>query len=156
MLYEVITELACFDIRPLPAVSLPESLLYEVFANLIVNSIRYGKAEDETIDRITSYNVCYSKLLRGVIGIVRCLGGQVLHSTHDIHHGLQGAIGGGQHGGGVFHVALGYGDTVALSLHTGRITSYNVCYTKLLRDFIFRPRGSLFGNAKAADAAATT
>lgn len=43
-------EFACFDIHPLPLVSLPESQFYEVFANLISNSIRYSKSEDEPIE----------------------------------------------------------------------------------------------------------
>ena len=78
------------------------------------------------LSRITSYNVCYTKLLREAGDEVADNG----LADHDLHgepgrlvemgHGGRGD--GGQDGHDRVHLVL------------GRITSYNVCYTKLLRN----------------------
>ena len=71
--------------------------------------------------RITSYNVCYTKLLR--------LSSPSLRSDlHPAGHRPPGQVEGGDVGKGKrFGVGLGPDAD-------DRITSYNVCYTKLLRN----------------------
>ena len=67
--------------------------------------------------RITSYNVCYTKLLRfDALALSRYLGG-----------GMGGGGGGGDLAG---NPRSDFPDTAEWF----RITSYNVCYTKLLRN----------------------
>ena len=76
--------------------------------------------------RITSYNVCYTKLLR----FSRCFGGCF-------------AFGGHRSGS-----SSGFGSCIGFALGNfsghGRITSYNVCYTKLLRVPVCRHHHLLF------------
>ena len=73
--------------------------------------------------RITSYNVCYTKLLRAeVVGVLAFFGPSFRLGTERIEAELIPML---QEAGGAISAGLGYlGD---------RITSYNVCYTKLLR-----------------------
>ena len=72
-----------------------------------------GLVYKEKTGRITSYNVCYTKLLRWALL-------------------LQGAQGVGKsYFGNVMQMILG--ELVRNLEPTARITSYNVCYTKLLR-----------------------
>ena len=111
--------------------------------------------ENQPLTRITSYNVCYTKLLRNYLtgnefnmqlrsiveGFMQMqseldkerrslmaswkrrqkLIDGVLANTTEMYGALQGIAG---------SAALGHIDALELP----RITSYNVCYTKLLRD----------------------
>ena len=73
-------------------------------------------------DRITSYNVCYTKLLRLELALDAGAGlqqAQVQAQQLDVPQCRR-------------HLASGYAQGQALD---HRITSYNVCYTKLLRLF---------------------
>ena len=70
------------------------------------------------IIRITSYNVCYTKLLReysiGILSHART--GQTIRIGNDCRLRISFAV-----------------VDIAIRSTPGRITSYNVCYTKLLR-----------------------
>ena len=79
-------------------------------------------------DRITSYNVCYTKLLRETAGVFRA---EVLVDDDDREMKAHGFI-----------------LQKAATRRSGRITSYNVCYTKLLR----RVRTILWGTSRNSSA----
>ena len=95
--------------------------------------------------RITSYNVCYTKLLRHIFANTRIDADvqrrEVIPRLHAVHIGQRdGALGLVEHAAlgvaleqladlalaGGHHHEIGFGGKA-------RITSYNVCYTKLLR-----------------------
>ena len=82
-------------------------------------------------NRITSYNVCYTKLLRWFV-----------RNTMDIHPGQK--LSAYQFSGAINRAfATDYFNRITYEL-SPRITSYNVCYTKLLRH-----RSNVFGRNKA-------
>ena len=103
--------------------------------------------------RITSYNVCYTKLLRVNLDLLQCpldcrhllacaalcrqCGDFTLqrHSQFDdLQHRLDRIHDAWIDTKGGVHVALAHENTAALArFDQSRITSYNVCYTKLLR-----------------------
>ena len=92
------------------------------------------EVEGQNRIRITSYNVCYTKLLRGRRGRPGRVPGTAGTLAHRARlEDVGGAARAADHG-------LGLEDVVVARAHveadgTGnRITSYNVCYTKLLRN----------------------
>ena len=124
--------------------------------------------------RITSYNVCYTKLLRITVGIIANNGilfsESALKGTHFIElcnhrhipivflQNISGFIVGktSEHGGiakdgakMVHAVATANVPKITIIIGGSRITSYNVCYTKLLR--ISRPGGALGALEDAQD-----
>ena len=91
--------------------------------------------------RITSYNVCYTKLLREDSDAYRALGNsntdwqdEIYRTALSTDHNL--TISGGLKNM-PYRVSLGYtnqnGIIETSKFERYRITSYNVCYTKLLR-----------------------
>ena len=74
------------------------------------------ESRDRDDDRITSYNVCYTKLLRFTKPTLELLAG-----VPTVVYGFFAAL-------AVAPVIRSIGESLGL-----RITSYNVCYTKLLR-----------------------
>ena len=70
------------------------------------------------LDRITSYNVCYTKLLRAL--------GQVLPYLYPQDQACSEAE-------SIFAIDIDADPRPVSFLGLDRITSYNVCYTKLLR-----------------------
>ena len=92
--------------------------------------------------RITSYNVCYTKLLRRPGGTVPHLVDLLVDRGVLLDEG----VGLRKVGFGLVVVVIGdevldrvVGEEI-LELGVDRITSYNVCYTKLLRSTVRRPR----------------
>ena len=75
-----------------------------------------------SVPRITSYNVCYTKLLR--VTRERAVG----HRVAEVGGAIEVGVGGEGHRA----VGVEHGGAAAAAGHA-RITSYNVCYTKLLR-----------------------
>ena len=88
------------------------------------------EGERQQVDRITSYNVCYTKLLRrasidGGLTITANNGALSLMTSNNMD---ATATGDGASATSAEGTSVGVG--VAINV---RITSYNVCYTKLLR-----------------------
>ena len=78
--------------------------------------------------RITSYNVCYTKLLRVILWLSRSRLGKALRAVRDDAEAAD------MMGVNVTRVRPGAADARRTSSPArARITSYNVCYTKLLR-----------------------
>ena len=90
-------------------------------------AVVYGRLFCDQI-RITSYNVCYTKLLRTMHAeythYVHTALGHIALKNNDIDAALEHLIESGK-----------VISTPRLSSYGPRITSYNVCYTKLLRLF---------------------
>ena len=103
--------------------------------------------------RITSYNVCYTKLLRIVKNVVRgqytssMIKGEIVkgyqeengvreHSRTETYAAMQFYIDNWRWGGVPFYIRTGKRLPTRVTEIAIRITSYNVCYTKLLRNKI--------------------
>ena len=104
-------------------------MLYEVITvnDKLWGTYMHGLFDNDVvindIFRITSYNVCYTKLLRSenghqsrVVSLSRIVRGHLPPIFTNSRHCRQTTTG---------------------TIHYCRITSYNVCYTKLLREYIF-------------------
>ena len=105
--------------------------------------------EDSTPNRITSYNVCYTKLLRFILIVSLYRSRVEAHhreatfrkTISEFQHRNYGAtvyIGHIQPGDSFIQGPLNRPNLVCskffrINMCMGRITSYNVCYTKLLR-----------------------
>ena len=100
-----------------------------------------GIEHRDGVGRITSYNVCYTKLLRSIF---RLLVGEAMKARDGYTEPMSWGVGGtpGQAAGRLGlgnQLAAGQvvvdviGDFATATDGVGRITSYNVCYTKLLR-----------------------
>ena len=144
-------------------------MLYEVITDVTIISQGYDQADfegmqrnrarDGRMRRITSYNVCYTKLLR------------LMEREAGVDHTRSPAfrierIDGEGRTHTVFrqeHVVHRTGDVLAedhardfdavgdLRLVADRITSYNVCYTKLLRTYAVDFTGRAIGWAVFAE-----
>ena len=90
----------------------PRSFLEEPLTREHIDTLFEAARWSPSCYRITSYNVCYTKLLRIDVG------DQVITSGN----------------GGIFPKGLPVGTVIRVEREEYRITSYNVCYTKLLRD----------------------
>ena len=148
MLYEVITGRLRRLYRNLYRLKQEYSSKRNGRANNDIESIpnqRMDYADSEDRSRITSYNVCYTKLLRAFGGLFH------VHA----HEGAQAVVDDARGDGQAAHAEtfierryglepsgpLGDGGVdgeqalfqARLVDRMGRITSYNVCYTKLLR-----------------------
>ena len=122
MLYEVIT-----DADTHPALVLD---LVDDFGEVL-------EAEAE-IRRITSYNVCYTKLLRSTWVVRRCLSRWYMASLvrSPVAFAASDSVfvqGSGANNPYATGAGVPLGQTSPNSTSPTRITSYNVCYTKLLR-----------------------
>ena len=122
MLYEVITINGHWLVDGALVNPVPVSVCRALGAQMIIavnlNADIMGIEKRSLIDgRITSYNVCYTKLLRENRGNVYEFAHTLIDAGAD--------------------VVFGHGPHVprAIEVYKGRfrITSYNVCYTKLLR-----------------------
>ena len=109
---------------------------------------KVGKELRELVNRITSYNVCYTKLLRGRTSVVtpsaknseaalrriealwRRTGARVLRMDPETHDHVFAYV---SHLPHAVAYALVHSVATLDSRVPLRITSYNVCYTKLLR-----------------------
>ena len=89
---------------------------------------------DPPPSRITSYNVCYTKLLRTLAGDYvknfdlasgNLFSGRILNPDSSHYNGQKPAL-------DALGSMLDTGESYEIDLDS-RITSYNVCYTKLLR-----------------------
>ena len=92
---------------------------------------QYNPAPTTLENRITSYNVCYTKLLRSQLGFNADYVNEKVISEADVSNGML------RYGPMSYQVLFIAGakslqPETALALEN-RITSYNVCYTKLLR-----------------------
>ena len=97
-------------------------MLYEVITLMnfgwlmqIFQSTNTMVLQTMTPPRITSYNVCYTKLLRALVAVGMLIGAGYMYITAN---GDEGKV---------------EKATKTLTFAIIRITSYNVCYTKLLR-----------------------
>ena len=96
------------------------------------------------MNRITSYNVCYTKLLRKTrmklrrlfVAVWLCIAGGAW-----AQYTIEGTVSDAENGNRLAGagIRLNASNSGAITNDTGyfRITSYNVCYTKLLRKIYF-------------------
>ena len=88
-------------------------------------------------NRITSYNVCYTKLLRSILSAekpaIQKRGGEAAQQLGRQEGCEQGKEGAPDQGAGEMAADDDHQQGVLDEAVADRITSYNVCYTKLLR-----------------------
>ena len=138
MLYEVITCL-CTELNGIEERHHPEFYLFLTTCTLammmLVSSVELLTIYVALELRITSYNVCYTKLLRSRVFACARLD---LVLCQDVCADLRDHVGALD----VSAITLRSAHELLLEDHDSggtRITSYNVCYTKLLRA-VRRPR----------------
>ena len=94
------------------------------FADTVAAQVNVAITDKQKLFRITSYNVCYTKLLRIIDDQLAFLGGL---NVGDEYSGY------GESPERWRDCGIHLAGPVVQELQRLRITSYNVCYTKLLR-----------------------
>ena len=109
-------------------ISIPLTLYFDRLDLSLRGKQAIAKIIDIKPDRITSYNVCYTKLLRDELTLKTAQKQDIWLHTHNITGSHVIIITNGE-----IPTDKTIEEACVIAAFHSRITSYNVCYTKLLR-----------------------